>query len=187
MIAKPPPPMTPAYRRPNASNDHPTDGREGARPSKTRQKREMSSLQDLGVSLVDLDPARLATLGLPERLVDAIALARGITRHEARRRQMQYIGRLMREVDPAPIRDALERFDSVPRAEKARFAAIERWRERLLDEADALDAFVRAYPEADRAAIAQAIASVHAERARGETTRAYRELFRTLRRVYGDA
>lgn len=179
--------MTPAYRRPNASNDLPTDGRDGPRPSKTRQKREMASLQDLGVSLVDLDPARLATLDLPERLVDAITLARGITRHEARRRQMQYIGRLMREVDPAPIREALERFDSVPRAEKARFAAIERWRERLLDEADALDAFVHEHPEADRAVIAKAIASAHAARARGESTRAFRDLFRTLRRAYGDA
>lgn len=179
--------MTPAHRRPNTPNDLPTDGREPARPSKTRLKREMASLQDLGVSLVDLDPVRLASLDLPERLVDAIVLARGITRHEARRRQMQYVGRLMREVDPVPIREALERFDSVPRAEKARFAAIERWRERLLAESNALDDFVREHPAADRATIARAIASVHAERKRGETTRAFRELFRTLRRVYGDA
>ena len=61
----------------------------------------MQALQDLGVALVALDPAALAALDLPERLVDAIALARAITRHEARRRQMQYIGRLMRESTPS--------------------------------------------------------------------------------------
>lgn len=179
--------MTPAYRRPPAANDLPTDGPADARPSKTRLKREMAELQDLGESLVGLDPARLASLALPERLVDAIALARGITKHEARRRQMQFVGRLMREVDPAPIREALERFDEVPRAEKARFAAIERWRDRLLEEADALDAFVAEHPAADRASIAKAIAAARAERARGDSPRAFRELFRTLRRAYGDA
>jgi ribosome-associated protein len=179
--------MTPAYRHPPGASDLPTDGHENARPSKTRLKREMASLQDLGVSLVDLDPARLAALNLPERLADAIALARGITRHEARRRQMQYVGRLMRDVDPAPIRAALERFDLVPAAEKARFAAIERWRERLLAEAGALDAFVNEHPGADRDAISKAIGAARNERARGEATRAFRELFRILRRASGDA
>ncbi|HLX30684.1 MAG TPA: ribosome biogenesis factor YjgA [Casimicrobiaceae bacterium] len=75
--------------------------------SKTRRKRAMHELQDLGVALVDLDAARLATLNLPENLVDAIALARTLRKHEARRRQLQYIGRLMRGIDPAPIRAAL--------------------------------------------------------------------------------
>lgn len=178
--------MTPAYRHPPAVDDLPTDGRENARPSKTRLKREMASLQDLGVSLVDLDPARLATLDLPERLTDAIALARGITRHEARRRQLQYVGRLMREVDPAPIRAALERFDQLPAAEKARFASIERWRERLLDEDSALDAFMAEHPRADRVRIAKAVAAARSGRARGESPRAFRELFRILRGVDDD-
>lgn len=146
----------------------------------------MSSLQDLGVSLVGLDAARLASLDLPERLVDAITLARGITRHEARRRQLQYVGRLMRDVDPAPIRAALAAFDRVPLAEKARFAAIERWRDRLLDEADALDAFVSERPGSDRAAIAKAVSAARVERARGESTRAYRELFRALRGAFDE-
>lgn len=178
--------MTPAYRRPPASNDLPAADPTGGRPSKTRLKREMAALQELGETLVELDPSRLATLDLPERLVDAIALARGITKHEARRRQMQYLGRLMRDVDPVPIRAAIERFDEIPRAEKARFAAIERWRDRLLDDAAAIDAFVAEHPATDRAALAKAIAAARSERARGETTRAYRELFRALRRAYGD-
>ena len=80
---------------------------------------------------------------LPERLSDAIAVARKLTGHEARRRQMQYVGRLMREVDPAPIEAELVRWTHAPNAEKARLVTVERWRERLLSEAGALDAFAR--------------------------------------------
>jgi ribosome-associated protein len=176
--------MTPAYRRPPGRNDLPTGGEgEDGRPSKTRLKRDMEALQGLGETLVGLDATRLATLDLPERLVDAIALARGITKHEARRRQMQYVGRLMRDVDPAPIRAALERWDTVPRAEKARFAALERWRDRLLEDAGAVDAFIAEHPAADRDAVSRAANAARAERARGGTPHAFRDLFRVLRRA----
>ena len=70
----------------------------------------MHALQRLGEELVAIDPARVAELALPESLADAIERARGITQHEARRRQLQFIGRLMRDVDPEPIRAALARF-----------------------------------------------------------------------------
>jgi ribosome-associated protein len=80
------------------------------RPSKTERKRAMHELQALGEELCAIDPARLAELALPESLADAIAEARNITRHEARRRQLQFIGRLMRDVDPEPIRAALTRY-----------------------------------------------------------------------------
>lgn len=77
--------------------------------SKTRRKKVMHALQDLGRELVELDPAKVARLDLPESLADAIALARRLTRHGAKRRQMQYIGRLMRDVDPQPLRAAIAR------------------------------------------------------------------------------
>ncbi len=70
----------------------------------------MHELQDLGEALVALDPVRVAALDLPERLVDAIGQARTITKHEARRRQLQFIGRLMRDVDAQPIKEALARW-----------------------------------------------------------------------------
>lgn len=180
--------MTPAYRRPPARNDLPTDGEAaGARPSKTRLKHEMEALQELGETLVSLDAARLRSLELPERLVDAVVLARGITKHEARRRQMQYLGRLMRDVDPAPIRAALERWETVPREEKARFAALEGWRDRILADAAALDAFVAEHPDADRASLARLADAARNERSRGEPPRAFRELFRAMRRATGNA
>ena len=96
--------------------------------SKTRRKAEMHDLQSLGEALVRLPAARLAELGLPERLADAIEQARAISKHEARRRQMQFIGRLMRDVDPDPIRARLAQWGEAPAAEKARLAAVERWR-----------------------------------------------------------
>ena len=80
------------------------------RPSKTQRKEMMHALQNLGRELVELDPSRLASLDLPEQLAEAIALARRLTRHEAKRRQMQYVGRLMRDVDPQPLIDALARW-----------------------------------------------------------------------------
>ena len=77
------------------------------RASKTRRKAEMDALQALGEALLDVDHAKLQGLGLPERLTEAIGTARHITKRGARRRQLQYIGRLMREVDAAAI-DALK-------------------------------------------------------------------------------
>ena len=94
-----------------------------AAASKTRRKHHMHALQDLGVERVALDPKRLGTLDLPEPLVDAIALARKLTQHEARRRQMQFIGRLMRDVDPAPLREALAAWAQGSQRERARGAA----------------------------------------------------------------
>lgn len=152
--------------------------------SKTRRKHAMLALQDLGERLVELTPARLASLDLPERLSDAIAVARKLTGHEARRRQMQYVGRLMREVDPAPIEAELVRWTHAPNAEKARLVTVERWRERLLSEAGALDAFLETQPLTDRAALQSLIARAGAERARGTPPHAYRELFRLLNSLF---
>ena len=156
-------------------------------PSKTRRKQEMHELQDLGVALVALDPRRLATLQLPEKLVDAIALARTITRHEARRRQMQFIGRLMRDIDAAPLRAALVTWAEGPQRERARFALLERWRDRILDEAGGLDAFIEAYPSAPRDALAALVGDVRAERVHGAPPRKSRALFRELKRIVGEA
>ena len=81
-------------------------------PSKSARKRAMHELQALGEELCAIDPARLAELALPESLAEAIGDARRITAHEARRRQLQFIGRLMRDIDPEPIRAALARYHS---------------------------------------------------------------------------
>jgi len=152
-----------------------------ASPSKTRRKHAMHALQDLGEALVALDPRRLKELDLPERLVDAVIQARGIRAHEGRRRQIQYIGKLMRNVDPAPVQAALESWAKGPKEENARFAALERWRDRLLVEPAALNEFVGAYPQADRRHLESLIHDANLERARGGPPHRYRELFRQLK------
>lgn len=173
----------PAPRRPSMSPPQlpATDAR--IRPSKTKRKHEMHALQALGVELAALDPARLATLELPETLLDAIAAARNVASHEARRRQMQYIGRLMRDVDPGPIRAALAAWAEGPRHERERFASLERWRDRLLDEPEALQAFVEQYPGAPRDTLAALVEAARGERARGAAPAKARLLFRELRRI----
>lgn len=151
--------------------------------SKTKRKRDMHALQDLGAELVALDAKRLASLDLPERLVDAIALTRTITRHEARRRQMQYIGRLMRDVDPEPLRVALAAWTRGSQAERAQFALVERWRDRVLQEPGGVDAFADAYPDAPREPLASLATAAREERARGAPPHKSRELFRALKRM----
>jgi ribosome-associated protein len=158
-----------------------------ASQSKTKRKHEMQALQDLGAELVALDAKRVASLDLPERLVDAIALARTITRHEARRRQMQYIGRLMRDIDPGPLRTTLDTWSQGPKLERQRFALLERWRDRVLTEPDGVHAFAAAHPATDIDALVRLAADARAERARGAPPRSMRALFRELKRIVDDA
>jgi ribosome-associated protein len=152
-------------------------------PSKTRRKQAMHELQDLGEALVALDPPRLAALGLPERLAEAIALARRITKHEGRRRQMQFIGRLMRDVDAEPIRAALASIAAVSHEDRARFAAAEAWRDRLLAEEAARTEFVALHPDVDGEDLARMIRDARAERTDGRPPHRYRALFRLVART----
>lgn len=145
----------------------------------------MDALQDLGEALLGLTPARLTELDLPDRLIDALDAARRITQREAKRRQVQYIGRLMRQVDPGPIRAKLAQWSAGPNAEKARLHAVERWRERLLSEPDALDRLCGERPDTDRAQLAALLAAAHAEREAGRPPRARRKLYRVLNALLG--
>lgn len=145
----------------------------------------MDALQDLGETLLQLNPARLSELALPERLVEALEAARRITQREARRRQMQFIGRLMRDVDPVPIRERLARWAEGPNAEKARLHRVERWREQLLADPVVLERLCAEEPRAERDRLAALIHDARAERAHGEPPRAYRELYRALNRLFG--
>src|SRR5208283_5571720 len=136
---------------------------EAVRQSKTRRKEEMAALQSLGEALLRVGPARRAELALPERLKEALDAAQRITQREAKRRQLQFIGRLMREVDAAPIRARLAQWADAPNAEKARLHTIERWRERLLSETGALDALCAERSGANRLRLAELVESVRAE------------------------
>jgi ribosome-associated protein len=151
------------------------------RPSKTQRKKAMHELQSLGERLVALNPAQLAAVELPEELRDAVREAAHVKSHEGRRRHMQYIGRLMREVDPEPIRQALAAWNQRSRQEAAREHEIDRWRERLLADETALAEFASLHPEAEVQRLKSLIHNARDERDAGRPPKSYRELYRALR------
>jgi ribosome-associated protein len=161
-----------------------TDSNDAAdRPSKTQKKREMSALQDLGTALVELPAERLAKIGLPEALHLAVRDAQRFTAHEARRRQMQYIGRLMRETDPAPIQAALDEVRGISAAAIAAQHRLERLRARLIEDEQVLGEIAAAHPGADLQQLRQLRRNALKEQQADKPPRAYRELFRLLRDI----
>ncbi len=168
-----------------AGTDDDGPRRGGERPSKSQLKREMTALQELGERLLRVPPQKLRTLPIPEALVEAVELAQRIgASREGLRRQRQYIGRLMRDVDPAPLRAALDGDGAAHRAEVAAMHAAERWRERLLAEADALEALRARHGDAAVANLVRLVAGARAELAGGAPGRHYRELYRALRALH---
>jgi len=151
--------------------------------SKTKRKQEMHELQAVGVALVDLTEAQLKDLALDENLHRAVLEAKRITAHEGRRRQMQYIGKLMREVDPAPIRARLDQLTGSSSQANARHKRLEALRARLLADDEALAAFAAAHPAADLQTLRALIRNSRVEHEEGRPPRAYRELFRLLKSI----
>jgi ribosome-associated protein len=156
-------------------------------PSKTRRKKEMLELQSLGVALVGLPEAQIASLQLDARLDQAVLEAKRMKSHEARRRQMQYIGRLMREVDAGPIRARLAEVEGHSAQATARHRRLEAWRERLLAEDEALTEFASQYPKTDIQTVRTLIRNSRKEQKEGRPPRAFRELFRLLKAIESSA
>jgi ribosome-associated protein len=149
-------------------------------PSKTRRKQAVHALQALGEALVALRTEQLARIELPERLRDAVMEARRITGFEARRRQLQYIGKLMRGVEAEPIRAALDAAQAPARAEVAAHQRAEAWRERLLADPDAVNVLLAEYPAAEIRQLRALVRAALRERAEGRPPRAFRELYQAL-------
>jgi len=150
-------------------------------PSKSHRKREVEALQALGEILVELPDAQFKRIELPEELREAVAACRKITQNGALRRQKQYIGKLMRAVDPAPIQAQIDAFNGVSAAENARLHQAEKWRERLIADNEALTRFLDNYPGTDATHLRQIIRNARDEAARNKPPKAFRELFRTVR------
>lgn len=165
-------------------SDGPDDDSGYDRPSKSARKRHSTDLQSLGEALIELSPAELDELPLPEQLRDAVDLAKRITAHGGLYRQKQLIGKLMRKIDAEPLREAMNARRDRERVEALRFHRVEQWRDKLLAEGVELVAKLQAeFPNIDGAAI-----RTLTERARKEQqtssqkiTPAGRELFRLLR------
>lgn len=150
-------------------------------PSKTKKKQEMHELQRLGAALVQLSAAHLGRMSLPEDLAHAVREARRISSHEAKRRQVQFIGRLMRELDPEPIRAQLALVEGGSAQARAGHQRAEHWRARLMEDDAALTEFVRAHPGADLQKLRTLLRNARRELGDGRPPRAHRELFRMIR------
>ena len=155
---------------------------EEVQPSRTKRKHDDQALQDLGEQLVAVGEDKLAGLDLPERLRDAVTQARGISKFGALRRQMQYIGRLMREEgDAESIRAQVDAWKGVSIEETARLHLLERWRVRLLKDEKALEALITEYPRADIPQLRALIRNARRDAQAGKPPKSFRELFQVLR------
>lgn len=154
--------------------------------SKTKKKQEMHALQKLGAALVDLSAAHFGSMALPEALQLAVQEARRIRSHEAKRRQMQLIGKLMRRLDPEPIRAQLAAVSGGSARERARHQRLEHWRARLMEDDAALTAFASEHRDADLQNLRSLLRNARKEQKDGKPPRAYRELFRLIRKAAGE-
>ncbi|MGA9854119.1 MAG: ribosome biogenesis factor YjgA [Gammaproteobacteria bacterium] len=155
-------------------NDHTPDS-----PSRSQEKRAAEALQKLGERLIKLPKKQLELLPLPENLRDAIEHARHITSHGALKRQRQYVGRLMRDIDPEPVRAKLDELTSADKQSNARFHQNEHWRDRLIADGDAaLAEFLVLHPQADRQHLRRLMREAIGDTAAGRAPRHARELFR---------
>ena len=143
----------------------------------------MHELQALGVALAALPESQLKGMSLDAGLLQALLEAKRIKSHEAKRRHLQYIGRLMRDVDAAPLRAQLAEVEGHSAQATARHRRLEAWRERLLADDGALTEFGAEFPGADLQAVRNLIRNSRKEQKEGKPPRAYRELFRVIKDI----
>ena len=155
-------------------------------PSKTKKKQEMHALQKLGAALVDLSAAHLEHMTLPEELAQAVREARRFRSHEAKRRQVQLIGRLMRSIDAEPIRAQLAGVEGSSAQARASHQRMEHWRARLMQDDGALTEFAATHPAVDLQNLRALLRNARKEHKEGKPPRAYRELFRAIREAAGE-
>ncbi|MCY1204551.1 hypothetical protein D9M69_248590 [compost metagenome] len=152
--------------------------------SKSQVKRELHALQELGERLTTLKADVLAKLPLTDALQKALAEAPKHKAHVARKRHIQYIGKLMREQDVEAIVSLIDQLDSSTREYNERFHALERWRDRLIEGGDAaLESFVADYPDTDRQHLRGLIRHAQHEAAHNKPPAAARKVFKYIREL----
>ncbi|MEO7150586.1 MAG: ribosome biogenesis factor YjgA [Burkholderiaceae bacterium] len=154
------------------------------RPSKTRRKQDSHALQDLGEAVVALPEERLRELALPETLLDAILDYRRTKTFEGQRRQMQYIGKLMRRTDPEPIRQAVTDLQLGRARDALALHQAEGWRTALVADDAALTRWTAEHPDTDLQQLRTLVRNARKDAAltpQARNGRAYRELFQFIR------
>ena len=156
------------------------------RPSKSELKRQMEELQKLGAQLVAEPRDRVKRVPMPDEVKDAILMCQTITNHEGRRRQLQYVGKMMRtlsEEEVAVIQRTIDSWKGASKAETAALHALERRREKLLSDDKALTDLLSEHPELDVQHLRTLIRNARKEQAENKPPKAYRELFQILKEL----
>lgn len=167
----------------------PSDEYDG--PSKSQVKREMLALLDLGRQLVDLPAAKLIQLDLNENLLDAIRLAQRTRSHEGLRRQVHYVGKLMRQADAQAIRQQLELWANGSRAQARAMHRLEALRDRLIEDDESLTSILKHFPDIDIQALRAQIRAARKEAQQNQALsegseparKHYRALFQILKQL----
>ena len=155
-------------------------------PSKTRLKKDADALQQLGTDLLDLPEGDWMKLALPDALIDALHEAKRIHSRGALKRQRQFIGRLMRDVDPEPIHQHFEQLRQKTRQQVQAHHALEQWRDRMIEEGDpAIEAYLQENASADRQHLRQLVRQARKENDQKKPPKSARALFRYLRENAG--
>ncbi|WP_432735617.1 ribosome biogenesis factor YjgA [Maridesulfovibrio sp. FT414] len=153
-------------------------------PSRSQKKRDMTALQNLAEKLMKLSPELVKKCGLPQYFIEEVLDAMSMTSHEAKRRQTQYIGRLMRDIDPQPLIDFIEDIEVGNREGNKKFHKLEKWRDALVEgDMSVLDELVELYPGADRQRLAQLARNAKKEKDGGKPPKSFRALFKALREI----
>ena len=149
--------------------------------SKSEIKRDAEDLKQLGEKLVNLTKANLTKVPLDDSLKDAIELAQRLQK-EARRRQLQYIGKLLRSIDAEPIREALEKIENKHNQQQAMLHKLEILRDELITKGDAaLTDLLNEHPSADRQQLRNLIRVAQKEKEQNKPSKAYREIYQILK------
>lgn len=157
---------------------------EPAQASKSQRRREALELKSLASDLIKLSPDRLSRVPLDDGIQEAIAEARQIRSNVARKRQLQYVAKLLRRIDPEPVFQALDAFANEARQLTGRQHRVEAWRDHLLESGDqAVGALMKQRQDTDTQALRQLLRNAGKETARGQPPASARALFRLLREM----
>jgi ribosome-associated protein len=154
--------------------------------SRTQKKNEDRALQELGKQLVGLSSEQLANIDVPEELLKAVMVARKTKKRGAKRRQIQYIGRLMRDIDAEPLRNALENIRRGDLDKARSFHRIEQWRDAIkAGEEQVIEEVLASCPDAERQRLTQLARNARDDAQKGKGVKSSRVLFRYLNEVAG--
>ena len=152
--------------------------------SKSEKKREVTALQELGERLLEFSQEQLNNLGISQELQEALVLVKTLKSHGARRRQMQYIGVLMRRTDTEPIKQAIDDMDRGQKHKARAFQQLERMRDSLIEGDDTMyEEIINLFPDADIQKLRQFVRNARKEIKENQTPKQSRILFRYLREL----